>query len=176
MAKRKFQATDTQRQTVKALAGYGLPLKQIAIVIGIDSVETLHKHFKNELTLGPFEAQSNVMRTLFQMATSGRTPTATIFYCKTRLRWSERGKTEEGQPATGVIWEIREYQPPRSPEQQKQVDELLRKADPTPAAPVRHRTTSSQAIGTWNSTLRHLSHARTSSPSVDSASSPKSSW
>jgi hypothetical protein len=137
MPRRKLQPTETQRQTVRALVGFGLPLKQVAIVAGIGCVETLRKHFDEELTLGPLEAQSNVVRTLFRMATSGRNPNATIFWCKTRLGWSERGKAEEVRPSAGVVWTIREYRPTPSPEQQKEWEELLRKADAIPGGPVR---------------------------------------
>ena len=35
------------------------------------------------------------------------------------------GKVEEQQPPTHIVWEINEYQPPRSPEHQQWVDETL---------------------------------------------------
>src|SRR3954453_9997561 len=124
MGRRKWQASDDQRQTVKALAGYGLSRKEIARVLGIDSVETLRKHFHDELTLGRLEAHSNVLRSLFRMAMSGN-PAAIIFWLKTRARWSERGPREEREAPSHTVFEIREYAPPRSPEQQKLVEELL---------------------------------------------------
>src|SRR3954451_2861807 len=136
MGKRRGQATADQRQTVKALAGYGLPRKEIARVIGLDSVETLCKHFHDELTLGPLEAHSNVLSSLFRMALSGN-PAAIMFWLKTRARWSESGPREERETPNHTVFEIREYAPPRSPEQQKVLEELLQRHDapsPPPAA------------------------------------------
>src|SRR3954453_3590034 len=132
MARPRFGPTDEQRQRVKVLAGHGLPHQQIATVAGVGSVVTLRKYFHEELTLGPLEAQSNVTRTLFRLATSGRNPSATMFWLKTRARWSEGGKVEEREVPTTTVWEIHEYQPPRSPEHQKWVDEVLRGFDHTP--------------------------------------------
>src|SRR4051812_31854126 len=106
MARPRFRPTDEQRQRVKVLAGHGLPHQQIATVAGVGSVVTLRKYFHQELTLGPLEAQSNVTRTLFRLATSGRNQSATIFWLKTRARWSEGGKVEEQQPPGDVVWTI----------------------------------------------------------------------
>ena len=52
MARPKFRATDEQRQKVRALAGYGLPHKQIATILEVGSVDTLRKYFHEELRLG----------------------------------------------------------------------------------------------------------------------------
>jgi hypothetical protein len=135
MANRKRQPIQEQRQRVKALAGYGLSRKEIATLVGT-SVETLSKRFNKELTLGPLEAQSNVLSTLFRKAMA-RNPIAVMFYLKTRARWSERGPREEVQPPSHTVWNIQEYAPPRSPEQQKLVDELAQRFDPSPPPPVR---------------------------------------
>jgi hypothetical protein len=137
MPSRTLQVTETQRRKVRALAGLGLPLQHIAIVAEIDSVETLRQHFEEELTLGPLEAQSNVRRTLFRMASSGQNPAATIFWCKTRLGWTEKGKVDETPGCGGLILEIEEYQPPHTPEQQKLLDEMVQRLDPTAGPPAR---------------------------------------
>src|SRR6476661_7471667 len=112
MGRRRRPATDDQRQTVKSLAGYGLSRKEIARVIGIDSVDTLRQHFQNELTLGPLEAQSKVLSTLFRMAMSGN-PAAIMFWLKTRAGWSERGPREEREAPSHTLWNIHAYAPPR---------------------------------------------------------------
>jgi hypothetical protein len=136
MGRRRRPATDEQRHRVKSLAGYGLSRKDIAQVIEIDSVDTLLQQFDNELTLGPLEAQSNVLSTLFRMAMAGN-PAAIMFWLKTRARWNERGPREERKAPSHTIWNIHAYAPPRSPEQQKELDELLRRHDPAAAPPVR---------------------------------------
>jgi cobalamin biosynthesis protein CobT len=137
MSRPKVKASDEQRQKVKALAGYGLSHQEIATVAGVGSVITLRKYFHEELRRGPLEAQSNVMRALFRQASSGRNSAATMFWLKTRAGWSEQGKVEEREVATSTVWEIHEYQPPRSPEEQKWVEEALRGFDHTPDKPVR---------------------------------------
>src|SRR5436305_14888313 len=137
MGRPKFRATDEQRHQVKALAGYGLPQKQIATIVEVGSVDTLRKYFHQELRLGPLEAQVNVRSTLFRLASSRRNPTATMFWMKTRARWSEQGKVEEREAPSHIVWEIREHQPPRSPEEQKQIEELLQQYEHAPAKPVR---------------------------------------
>jgi hypothetical protein len=137
MPRSRFEPSDEQRQNVRALAGFGLSHKQIATVVEVASVDTLRKYFADELTRGPLEAQSNVMRTLFRLASSGRNPAATMFWLKTQVGWSEQGKVEEREPPRHIVWHIHEHQPPRSAEDQKKVEELLRRHEDAPAKPVR---------------------------------------
>jgi hypothetical protein len=96
---RSFVPTDEQRRRVKMLASLGQRHEQIAMVVGIGSTTTLRKHFREELTRGPAEAMANVRKTLFQMATSGKHPAATMFWLKTRARWSEQGREPEPEDA-----------------------------------------------------------------------------
>jgi hypothetical protein len=137
MPRPRFEATEEQRHRVKSLAGYGLPQGQIASVVGVGSTATLRQHFRQELTQGPLEAQANVMRTLFRLATSGRNPAATMFWLKTRAGWSERGKVEAVEAPKNVEFIITEYQPPRLPEQQKQLDAAMQRLQGIRAEPVR---------------------------------------
>src|SRR5690348_13907128 len=120
MPRPKFQPTDEQRRVVKSLAGYGLKQEQIASLLGLASTTTLRKYFRGELERGPVEAQANVRRTLFKLATSGRNPGATMYWLKTRARWSEKGKTPEPVEtrAEETQWRVIVYQPPRAPDQQ----------------------------------------------------------
>src|SRR3954465_5550016 len=96
---RSFVPTDEQRRRVKMLASLGQRQEQIALVVGIGSTTTLRKHFREELTRGPAEAMANVRKTLFEMATSGKHPAATMFWLKTRARWSEQGREPEPEDA-----------------------------------------------------------------------------
>ena len=98
MARPPFQVTKENRNTVKALAGYGLAHDQIARIIGLRSSKTLRKHFRKELDTGAAEAGAQVAQTLYQMATSGQQPAATMFWAKTRLRWRET-TAEDIRPA-----------------------------------------------------------------------------
>jgi hypothetical protein len=75
---------------VKSMAAVGIPNEDIARKIRIRSPKTLRKHFRDELDLGIIDANYNVGKTLYQMATSGDEPAATIFWDKTRNRSRER--------------------------------------------------------------------------------------
>jgi hypothetical protein len=123
MPRLKFQPSDEQRRMVKSLAGYGLKQEQIASLLGLASTTTLRKYFREELERGPVEAQANVRRTLFKLATSGRNPAATMYWLKTRARWSEKGKTPEPVDTRAVEtqWRVTVHQPPRAPEHEQQL-------------------------------------------------------
>lgn len=84
-----FEPTDKERTQVQAMAGYGIPQEQIAILVrdGIH-IETLRTHFKNELVLGKAKANLQVGQTLFQKAISGDT-TSAIWWSKTQMGWKE---------------------------------------------------------------------------------------
>src|SRR4051812_5557838 len=89
------------------------------------SAVTLRKHFPHELTRGPIEANANVRKTLFKMAKSGRNPGATMYWLKTRARWSEKGTAPEpveSRPEK-CTWFVSVYQPPRPPEEEQQLRE-----------------------------------------------------
>jgi hypothetical protein len=136
MGRRRLPGTDDQPRTVKALAGYGLSHKDIAQVVGLDSVDTLRQRFQNELTLGRLEAQSNLLSTCFRSALAGNAA-AIMFWLKTRAGWSERGPRKERDAPSHTIFEIREHAPPRSPEQQRVLEELLRRQDAQGPPPAR---------------------------------------
>jgi hypothetical protein len=104
MANRSYQISDEQRRLVRSLAGCGVRQAHIASIVGIRSLVTLRKHFREELTLGPLEASANVMRTAFQLATSSRHPAMTIFWLKTRARWTEKWEPREAEPVKTVIY------------------------------------------------------------------------
>jgi len=90
MPRPRIQPTDEQRQLVKSLAAFGVAQEQIAKRIGIRSVKTLRKHFRDELDRGALDANTNVVKSLYQMATSGQHPVATMFWLKCRAGWRER--------------------------------------------------------------------------------------
>src|SRR5215471_16857919 len=98
MPRKPFNPSDEQRRLVKSMAAIGIPHEDIARKIGI-TAKTLRKHFSEELALGSTEANYKVGQTLFQMATSGECPAATIFWAKTRNRFRER-HSDDGPPST----------------------------------------------------------------------------
>jgi hypothetical protein len=99
MPRPKLNPTEDQRRLVKSLAAFGTRHEKTARMVNIRSPKTLRKHFRGELDRGAAEANANVARTLYQMATSGEQPAATLFWLKTRAGWRERPSFE---PATAV--------------------------------------------------------------------------
>ena len=130
-----FEPSEEQRQKVKSMAGMGLTHEQIATLVGLGSAVTLRKHFAQELTRGPIEANANVRKTLFKMAKSGRNPGATMYWLKTRARWSEKGTTPEPveNRSENCTWVVSVYQPPRRPEEEQQLREAVQSFGRRPA-------------------------------------------
>ena len=81
------EPTDVTRMQVKTLAAVGMQQEHIATKLKI-SVDTLYKHYKEELALGTADANADIAKTLYQQAKSGNTA-AMIFWLKTRARWKE---------------------------------------------------------------------------------------
>jgi hypothetical protein len=90
MPRPKLNPSDEDRRLVKSLAAYGVPQEHIARRIGIRSVKTLRKHFREELDQGSLDANSNVATTLYKMAKSGQHPIATMFWLKCRAGWRDQ--------------------------------------------------------------------------------------
>src|SRR3954447_20201291 len=103
MARPRFKVTREHRMKVRALAGYGMQHEEIARMVGIRSPKTLRKYFRAELAAGSAEANARVAQTLFQMATSGKQPAATMFWLKTRARWSEKAHEAHCTPAVPTL-------------------------------------------------------------------------
>ena len=90
MAGRKpFSPTDEQRRLVHAMAGYGVPHDDIAVVVRC-SPPTLRKRFRRELDVATIEANARVAQTLYQQATTPGNIAATIFWLKARAGWREK--------------------------------------------------------------------------------------
>lgn len=101
MARPAFKATRKMRETVKIMAGLGVKSDDIAVVIGC-APKTLRKHFRTELDLGMVEANAKVVKSLFDMATSGKNVAAAIFWAKVRCGFRESGMAMEMQGETKI--------------------------------------------------------------------------
>ena len=94
MAGRKpFTPTDEQRRMVRAMAGYGVPQDDIALVVRCTS-RTLRKWFRQELDIAVIEANARVAQILYQQATTPGNLGATIFWLKARAGWREKQVVE----------------------------------------------------------------------------------
>ena len=85
-----YQRDERVARQVEAMAGYGIPLAQVAKVIGV-SENTLRKYYPNEIELGATKANAKVIESLFRKATGDGqgAVTAAIFWIKTRCGWKE---------------------------------------------------------------------------------------
>ena len=63
-----WEPTDEQRNTIRALATFGLPHENIATVIGVDK-QTLYKHCRPEIDEGMARGNMAIGQSLFQQAT-----------------------------------------------------------------------------------------------------------
>lgn len=93
----KFQPTGEQRKTVRAMVAYGVPLEQVASVIGIDR-KTLSKHFPEEIANAAAEANAKVAQALYRQAVEQGNTTAQIFWLKTKAGWKETSHYEHTSP------------------------------------------------------------------------------
>ena len=84
-----FEPTQEQRRLARAMAGLGLPQDQIALLLEVDP-KTLRKHFRDDLDLGMAEANVKIAQSLFNMATTGGSVAAAIFWMKARAGWREK--------------------------------------------------------------------------------------
>lgn len=93
----------TARQ-VEAMAGYGVPLANIAKVVGI-SENTMRKYYLDEIELGATKANAKVSESLFRKATGDgpQSVTAAIFWSKVRCGWREVQRHEYSGPDGGPI-------------------------------------------------------------------------
>lgn len=83
------EPTVQQRHFVETCAMGGITQDDICEVIGI-SKKTLHKHYRDELDTAYSKANAKVVQTAFQLATSGKCPSMTMFWLKTRMGWREK--------------------------------------------------------------------------------------
>lgn len=106
---RTFRPTAEQRETVRSMAGFGVPAEDIVRVIKNSqtgkpiTAKTLRKWFRDELDTGTVVANAKVAQNLYKMATgTGKEAvTASIFWLKTRARWKETSATEITGHVTG---------------------------------------------------------------------------
>lgn len=108
-----FRPTDEQRKQVELMVGLGLTYREISLLTinprtgsGI-SVNTLQKHFPEELARGAPLANAQVARALFKKATSDSHPqaaTCAIWWSKARMGWrSEQKLSVDVKDTSGVL-------------------------------------------------------------------------
>ncbi len=105
MPRPKFEPSAEQRRLVEGMAALGIPETDIAKNVGPKPIDpkTLRKHFRRELSTGAMKATARVAETLYQMATSGTSVAATIFWMKCRGGWRENRGPEPGGPGSAPV-------------------------------------------------------------------------
>jgi hypothetical protein len=79
---------EDSRRRIAMMVACGIPTISIARIEGICR-KTLIKYYRHELDNGVDIANMNVGQTLYKMAVSGKVPSATFFWLKTRAKWKE---------------------------------------------------------------------------------------
>jgi hypothetical protein len=115
---------EEQLKTVKAMASYGIPQREIAKHVGM-AANTLRKRYRKELTHAAHDANLQVLDSLFNMATNRHCVAAAIFWVKSRCAYRPGGAPYEN--AIGVI---RQPQKPAKTEKPKKESDYA-KDDPT---------------------------------------------
>lgn len=110
----KTPFTTKEIQSIETMSGYGLPVEKIAAILGI-SERTFHNRIKLTpegvcaVLKGRSKAEHNVTATAYELATSGKCPTMTIFWLKCRARWKDETKNdpEPEDDKTTTVYETR---------------------------------------------------------------------
>lgn len=91
----QYEPTAKDRSMVEAMASVGISHVAIAKIMNISDT-TLRKHFREELDNAESKANAKVAGHLFRQATKDdpKSIPAAIFWCKTRMRWSEKHDIE----------------------------------------------------------------------------------
>ena len=87
---KKVNREESVAEMVKSLSGLGITHEQMCAIVKI-SRPTLYKYYQEELQEGKANANAQIARNLFKIATgSGREAvTACIFWLKTQAKWKE---------------------------------------------------------------------------------------
>lgn len=93
-----FEISEEQRRTVRAMAGFGMPLRDIAAYLETDEA-ALQRHMGTELSRAALEANAKVAQALFTMATQDKNVIAAIFWMKARALWRDRPDAAAAQAA-----------------------------------------------------------------------------
>ena len=82
--------TEKDRKTVEAMASYGVPQDEIALVLGV-SLPTLRRHYGAVLRVAAIKANAKMAESLFAQALSKGPGAlgAKIFWLKCRAGWTE---------------------------------------------------------------------------------------
>ena len=99
--RKPYKPTDEQRKQVETLSGLGLPVEQIAALVGVTQ-DCLYTHFRQHMIEGKAKANIDISRNLFLAAKNG-CATRQIFWAKTQMRWRDQTRVEHTGPDGGPM-------------------------------------------------------------------------
>ena len=104
-----YQREERTARQVEAMAGYGIPVLDIAKVVGVCE-NTLRKYYPDEIALGATKANAKVIESLFRKATGDGqgAVAAAIFWAKTRCGWRETSVSEVTHSLAPITQEQRD--------------------------------------------------------------------
>ena len=86
-----------QRETIRMMASFGIPQKHIAKHFDI-SPNTLREKCRHDLDHAAYDANNEVLKSLFNMATARHNVAAAIFWAKTRCAFRPGGAPHDKAP------------------------------------------------------------------------------
>jgi hypothetical protein len=96
-----YEPSDANRNQVRMMSAVGITQADIASFLGI-SVNSVRRHFEEELRLGGIQANMQVGGNLFKMATGSpevkSTIAAAIWWTKARMGWKDTSRIENTGP------------------------------------------------------------------------------
>lgn len=95
-----FEATADQRKLVELYTALGNTQEQVALLLGV-SIDTLQRHFRDELNTGALRANAMIGGKLFNKALAGDNASI-FFWLKTRARWRESAQQHEHSGPGGL--------------------------------------------------------------------------
>lgn len=85
--------TKKTRERVWMAVALGIPIPEVAFLIGLGSEHTLKKHYKEEIERARHEANIAVGGQLYKKCMEGDTASI-LFWMKCRMRWKEKHDVE----------------------------------------------------------------------------------
>jgi hypothetical protein len=95
---------DEKRVTVRNLAAHGFSDQDIVCYAGIQDSKQLHKEFGHDLETAEIDANLEVARSLYDMATSRKNISATSFWLRCRAAWTVDAEDTYGASGFGPIY------------------------------------------------------------------------
>ena len=100
-----FKSDRKMHGTVRELSAHGFTAKDIAAFTGAElSEEEFKQSFSQAFDRGAIQANLDVAKALYEMATSGKCAAATTFWLRCRAGWTVQTKNEFGDEDVEMVF------------------------------------------------------------------------